>query len=84
MDLLDRAAPAPLTAAHPGLAIVPLHSGDWRVTRRDGAVLGYVERVGDGADARYRGKRMVARERRFTVLGEFWSADDAVDALQFA
>lgn len=88
MDLLEFPTALPQHAAHPGLSIVPRRGALWRVARADGLVLGYVERI-DAADARdprdagrYRSKRMMRRAAGFTVVGEFASPDDAVDALR--
>jgi hypothetical protein len=85
MDLLERSAPLATERRH-GFGLVPLHDGLTRVLRRDGAVAGYVELVPDPADpagTRYRAKRMRPRAAGFAVVGEFWSADDALDALRF-
>ena len=79
--------------------VVSLASGMLRVTRADGAVLGYLEEVavdGAGADAvagsgasgadaarpRFRAKRMLAHERRFAIVGDYWTREDALDALR--
>ncbi len=80
MDLLDRAVPLPLQRPHPGLGLVVLHGGMTRVTRRDGEVLGYVEPIEEG---RYRAKRLIPRGAQFRVIGDFWTADEAVDALRY-
>lgn len=63
----------------PGVAVVPLASGKWRVVSRSGALLGHVE----PADGGYRAMRFSVRERRFRMLGEFRTATDAADALRF-
>ena len=63
----------------PGIRMVQLHNELWRVTRPDGEVLGYVEQFAVRDGLRYRAKRLIARQRRFVVLGEFWSQNDAVE-----
>ncbi len=83
MELLERPTPLPLVGAHPGLMLVALHGGLTRVTRRDGEVLGYVETVDEELGRRYRAKRMPARQPRFLIIGEFWTADEAIDALRY-
>ncbi len=83
MDLLELPAPLPLRATPRGLDIVPRRGALWRVTRHDGLVRGYVERVDDDGGARYRSKRMIGRAAGFTVLGDFGAADDAVEALRY-
>jgi hypothetical protein len=83
MDLLELPAPLPLRATPRGLDIVPRRGALWRIARKDGLVLGYVERVDDDGGARYRSKRMIGRAAGFTVLGDFGAADDAVEALRY-
>jgi len=70
------ASAAPLPRA--GVRLVELNDGLWRVTRPDGDVLGYVEKLLEAAGTRYRAKRMIVSQQRFVSVGEFWSADDAV------
>jgi hypothetical protein len=65
-----------------GIALVPIRNGLWRVTRPDGQVLGYVEAFTAPHGERYRAKRLIARQRRFLVDGEFWTMADAVDCLR--
>lgn len=83
MELLER-SPLPLAAAHPGLTILTLHGNLSRVTRGDGAVLGYVELTvpTSSSDRPYLAKRLRPRAQGFLEVGRFWSADDAVDALR--
>jgi hypothetical protein len=45
-------------------------------------VLGYLERVRVREGMRYRAKQLFARQRRFVVMGEFWSIDDAVECFR--
>ena len=66
-----------------GVNLVQLHDDLWRVTRPDGDVLGYVEGFDDPRGRRFRSKRLMALQRRFVELGEFWSFDDAVECLRF-
>ena len=44
-------------------------------------VLGYVESFPTPVGERYRAKRLVPRQGRFLVDGEFWSMNDAVECL---
>jgi len=88
MELLERGAPLPLGAAHPGITILALHGRLWRATRPDGAVLGYVEIIGpsegesEGESEKFRSKRLRPRAQGYLVIGEFWNADEAIDALR--
>lgn len=66
----------------PGIALTRLHNDLWRVTRPAGDVLGYVESFPTPAGERYRAKRLVPRQGRFLVDGEFWSMNDAVECLR--
>lgn len=70
-------------AVRAGLTIIQLHDELWRITRTDGAVLGYVERFLDHGDRRFRAKRMLSAQRASMPLGEFWRFDDAIDCFRF-
>ena len=71
---------SPLTPAR----LVEAAASLWRVLDAKGFVIGHVEAVPAGDDLRYRALRYHAPSRRFRDLGDFWSADDAVDSLRFA
>jgi hypothetical protein len=75
---LPLAAP-PLEVTTPGVRVVPLASGRWRVTSRSGGLLGHLERSDEG----FRAMRFSVRDRGFRMLGEFRTATDAADALRF-
>ena len=79
MTTLDFAPTAPLTR---GVATIQLNDDLWRVTRASGEVLGYVERISTAAGHRFVAKRMLQRQRRFLPVGEFWSADDAMECFR--
>jgi hypothetical protein len=83
MDLLQRSAPLPIGRAHAGLQLVALHGGLTRVLHRDGGVIGYVETLEEQGGTRFRAKRMRPRAAGFVVVGDFWTADEALDALRF-
>lgn len=69
-------------ASRRGVTTVPLRGGRWRVTREHGEVLGYVDLVADAAGERYRSARMRPRHDGFVPLGEFASAEDALDVVR--
>ncbi len=73
------AAVPPLEVATPGVQVVPLASGRWRVTSRTGRLLGHLEATEDG----FRAMRFSVRERGFRMLGEYRTATDAADALHY-
>jgi hypothetical protein len=66
-----------------GIALVQLHDQLWRVTRRSGEVLGYIESFDESGSPRFRAKRMFSSRRTSLPLGEFWSIDDAIDCFRF-
>jgi hypothetical protein len=67
-----------------GIALVQLHDELWRVTRRSGEVLGYIEGFDESGNQRFRAKRMFSSRRQSMPLGEFWSIDDAIDCFRFS
>ncbi|WP_349897211.1 hypothetical protein [Parafrigoribacterium soli] len=67
----------------PGICMLQVHDELWRLTRPDGDVLGYIERFTEPRGERFRAKRLNSLRRRFLVLGEFWSIDDAIDCFRF-
>jgi hypothetical protein len=67
-----------------GIALVQLHDELWRVTRRSGEVLGYIEGFTESGSPRFRAKRMFSSRRQSLPLGEFWSIDDAIDCFRFS
>ena len=56
----------------------------WRVIDRSGRVIGHLQALASGGDTRYRARRFHAASKAFRELGDFWSADDAIDCLRFA
>lgn len=70
---------APATRSRSGIMAVQLHNDLWRVTRDDGEVLGYVDRVSTTSGERFTARRMLARQRRFLAVGEFWRFADAME-----
>ncbi len=56
----------------------------WRVLDAKGIVIGHLTAVPLGTAIRFRASRYHPPSRGFRDLGEFWSADDAVDCLRFA
>jgi len=75
-------ASRPVFTPRAGVTLVELNDSLWRVTRPDGDVLGYVESLPEVAGTRYRAKRMIVSQQRFVSVGDFWSADDAVECFR--
>ena len=65
--------PVRLTAARAGL---------WRVIDARGRIIGHLEARAQHQGVRYRAQRFHAASHAFRDLGEFWSADDAVECLR--
>ena len=82
LSFADATRNASALLVRPGIVLTRLHNDLWRVTRPTGDVLGYVESLPTPAGERYRAKRLVARQGRFLVDGEFWSMNDAVECLR--
>ncbi len=72
---LSHAVSVRLVAAAPGL---------WRIVDRSGRVIGHLQAVTHGDDIRFRARRFHTPSRAFRDLGEFWSADDAVECVRLA
>ncbi len=81
MTILDFVGTAP--TVRPGIAMIQLHDALWRITRLNGEVLGYIERLNEPAGHRFRAKRLLPRQRRFLPIGDFWTIDDAIDCFRF-
>jgi len=74
---LSRSAPrlrTRLVAAAPSL---------WRVVEPGGRVIGHLQEVVEAGGIRFRARRFHAASHAFRDLGDFWSADDAVECLVF-
>ena len=54
----------------------------WRVHDDTGRVLGHLRIVTDPLGLRFRAERLHLATGRFRIIGEFWRADDAVQALR--
>lgn len=65
-----------------GVRLLPVGSARWRVVARDGVVAGHLEARGDGAARRFRARRFHAATGAFRDVGEFWSAEEAVECLR--
>lgn len=78
-----RLAPPPVGPMY-GVHLAPAAARLWRVVTADGRVIGHLQSVGDGAAAKYAAKRFHVASRAFRDLGEFWSADDAIQTLVFS
>ena len=56
----------------------------WRVLEPGGHVIGHLQEVAQSGGIRFRARRFHPVSHEFRDLGDFWSADDAVECLRFA
>lgn len=82
MRVLDMPAASVNTSLVRELEVLQVNDALWRVTRRSGAVIGYVEGVPSEAGIRFRAKRYLPPSRRFLAEGEFWTMQDALECLR--
>ncbi|MBE7163176.1 MAG: hypothetical protein INR72_18215 [Williamsia herbipolensis] len=73
----------PVARSRGDLRILDVRDDLSRITRANGEIVGYVDRVDVAGDQAYRARRYVTAERRFVELPTVWSADDAVDTLRW-
>ena len=81
---IDRRAAAPVLRRGHGARLVGAGPSLWRVAMPGGRVIGHLRTVPQSGGLRYRAERFHSGTRAFRALGDFWSADDAVDCLTFA
>ncbi|MBS1906396.1 MAG: hypothetical protein JST33_07475, partial [Actinobacteria bacterium] len=55
----------------------------WRVLDGRGAIRGHLRIMPQDLGLRYRAERLHLPSGTFRIVGDFWSADDAVAALRF-
>lgn len=84
-DLHDprSAADVPRVSPMHRVDLVPAAARLWRVVATDGRVLGHLSAIGSDGGLKYVAKRFHAGTRLFRELGEFWSAEDAVQTLVY-
>jgi hypothetical protein len=73
----------PVARSRGDLRVLDVRDDLCRITRANGEIVGYVDRIDVAGDVAYRARRYVAHERRFVELPTVWSADDAVDTLRW-
>ncbi|PZE25620.1 MULTISPECIES: hypothetical protein [unclassified Curtobacterium] len=75
--------PRPVARSRGGLRVLDVREDLSRVTRANGEIVGYVDRVEVAGAPAYRARRYVPAERRFVALPTVWDPDDAVDCLRW-
>ncbi|RLP74971.1 hypothetical protein D9V32_11100 [Mycetocola tolaasinivorans] len=73
-----------LIQVHGGLRLHPVRPTLWRVVALDDRIVGHLEERETPEGPVFVAKRFSTLHSTFTALGEFWSADDAVDSLRCA
>jgi len=66
------------------LRLVPAGHSLWRIVDSSGRVIGHLQATTEGRGIRYRARRFHVPSRSFREIGEFWSADDAVECVRLA
>jgi hypothetical protein len=79
--LLESAPPPPWP---PRIRLLPVATGLWRVVDGDGRALGHLRRLVEPEGERLRALRFHAATRTFRDVGDFWTTQDAVDALRYS
>lgn len=82
MSIATHQATAVTSPTRTGVELVSVHDGLWRVRRRDGHILGHIERVNTAAGDTFVAKRFSPVRASFLSLGQFWNIQDAVDCLR--
>ena len=79
-----RSRHTPRLAPRSRVRLVPAAPSLWRVLEPDGLVIGHLQEVAESGGIRFRARRLHPESHTFRDLGDFWSADDAVECLRFA
>lgn len=76
--------PPPTFARPHAVRLAAAATGLWRVVDGVGRVIGHIQTLTSDGETRFRARRFHAPTRGFRDLGDFWSADDAIDCLVFS
>ncbi|WP_106814091.1 hypothetical protein [Microbacterium timonense] len=74
---------APALAPRLRVRLIPAAPSLWRVVEPSGRVIGHLQQLTHHGAVRFRARRYHAASHAFRDLGDFWSADDAVESLRF-
>ena len=78
---LDMTAGSPPLTRRSDVRLVSAAHALWRIVDGRGRVIGHLQAIGHGDGLRYVARRFHGPTRAFRDLGEFWSADDAVECV---
>lgn len=84
LSLASSPVAPPAVSPNFGVRLLPAAPGLWRVSNAQGHVIGHLQAFLPVLGGRYRARRFHSASRAFRDLGEFWSADDAIECLVFA
>lgn len=79
-----RTSRTPLLSPRTRMRLVAAAPSLWRVLEPGGRVIGHLQEVAQPGGIRFRARRYNPTAHAFRDLGDFWSADDAVECLVFA
>jgi hypothetical protein len=79
-----RTSATPLLAPRTRMRLVAAAPALWRVLEPGGRVIGHLQTVAQAGGIRFRARRYNPATHAFRDLGDFWSADDAVESLTSA
>jgi hypothetical protein len=79
-----RSSDTPTLASHSRVRLTPAAPFLWRVLDSTGIVIGHLQQVTHAGGIRFRARRFHRPSQTFRDIGEFWSADEAVECLRFA
>jgi hypothetical protein len=79
-----RSSDAPTLTSDARVRLVTAAPSLWRVLDSGGIVIGHLQQVAHRGGIRFRARRFHRPSQAFRDIGEFWSADEAVECLRFA
>ena len=79
-----RSTGAPVLISNSRVHLVAAAPSLWRVLDSGGIVIGHLQQVAHSGGIRFRARRFHRPSQAFRDIGEFWSADEAVECLRFA
>ena len=79
-----RSSDTPILTSHSRVRLIPAAPSLWRVLDSAGIVIGHLQQVAHADGIRFRARRFHRPSRSLRDIGQFWSADEAVECLRFA
>lgn len=82
--VIESRSSTPVLSPRLRVQLVPAGPALWRVLAPSGRVIGHLQAFAEDGGIRFRARRFHVATHAFRDLGDFWSADDAVECLRFA